>query len=120
MSKPPLRFGFATPAGNVRFSKKYKHSAMNKKIVDAETEEGQRAGEAIIEAVENQLADNNPPETRQTLERLMASGESRENALRYIASALSVEIFEALKNSTPYNEERYIKNLKGLPELPYE
>ncbi|MCP4442786.1 MAG: DUF1841 family protein [Aureispira sp.] len=93
---------------------------MNEKIVDAETEGGQLAGEAIIEAVENQLADNSPPETRQTLERLMASGESRENAMRYIASALSIEIFEALKNSSPYNEKRYIKNLKGLPKLPYE
>ena len=89
-------------------------------IVQAETEDGQLAGEAIVEVVENQLADNNPPETKQTLERLMKTGESRENAIRYIASALSVEIFGALKHQEPYNNERYIKNLKALPKLPYD
>jgi len=93
---------------------------MKDKIVNAETEGGQRAGEAIIEAVENQLAENDPPETKKTLDRLMTTGESRENAMRYIASALSIEIFEAFKNNNPYDEERYIKNLKALPELPYE
>jgi hypothetical protein len=89
-------------------------------IVQADTPDGQRAGEAMIEAIENQLRDNDPPETRITLERLMSLGESRENAMRYIASALSVEVFEALKNESPYNEERYLTNLKDLPELPYD
>ncbi len=89
-------------------------------IVDAETEGGQAAGEAIVEVVENQLAENNPPETKQTLDRLMNIGESRENAIRYIACALSVEIYGALKNNEPYNNERYINNLKALPELPWE
>ena len=89
-------------------------------IVNADTAEGQFAGEAIVEAVENQLRENNPPEALRTLDRLMATGESRENAVRYIACALSVEIFETIKNQSPYDEERYIKNLKALPELPDE
>ena len=93
-------------------------SKKKRSIVQADTEEGQRAGEAIIETIENQLRDNDPPETRKTLARLMRSGESRENAMRYIASVLSMEIFEALKNKTPYDEERYLMNLKKLPELP--
>lgn len=90
------------------------------KIVQANTPDGRRAGEAMIEAIENQIRDNDPPETRETLKRLMAMGESRDNAMRYIASALSVEVFEALKNKTPYSKERYLKNLKNLPELPYD
>ena len=89
-------------------------------IVDADSEDGQIAGEAIVEVVENQLVENNPPETKYTLERLMESGETRENAIRYIACALSVEIYGALKNNEPYNNERYINNLKALPELPWE
>ena len=88
------------------------------KVVHADTESGQRAGEAIVEAVENQLRDNDPPETKQTLERLMGLGETRENAMRYIASVLSIEIFETLRNNSPYNEERYLKNLSALPKLP--
>lgn len=89
-------------------------------IVRADSEDGQIAGEAMVEVVENQLAENNPPESKLTLERLMQNGESRENAIRYITCALSVEIFGALKNNEPYNNERYIKNLKALPELPWE
>ena len=89
-------------------------------IVQADSEDGQLAGEAIVEVIENQLADNNPPETRQTLDRLIKLGETRENAIRYIATALSVEVFGALKHQEPYNNERYIKNLKALPKLPYD
>ncbi len=91
---------------------------MKEKIVKADTEEGQIAGEAIVEIIENQLTDNNPPETKQTLERLMKLGESRENAIRYISTALTVEIFGAFKYKEPYNSKRYLKNLKSLPKLP--
>ena len=86
-------------------------------IVQADTPDGQYAGEALVEAVENQIQDNDPPETKMTLERLMSLGESRENAMRYIASVLSIEIFEALKNKSPYNEERYLRNLGNLGNL---
>ena len=89
-------------------------------IVQAESEEGQMAGEAIVQVVENQINGNNPPETKETLERLMKNGETRENAMRYIASVLSIEIFGALKHQEPYNNKRYLKNLKALPNLPDE
>ncbi len=89
-------------------------------IVQADTEDGQLAGEAMVEVVENQIADNNPPETKEALERLIKNGETRENAMRYIASVLSIEIFGALKHQEPYNHERYTKNLKALPNLPDE
>lgn len=92
----------------------------SEKIVRADSESGQRLGEAIVEVVENQLNENNPPETRLTLDRLMAMGESRENAIRFISSVLSIEIFDILQNEKPFNEERYINNLKALPELPDE
>ena len=91
-----------------------------KPIVSANTNSGQLAGEAIVEAVKNQLRDNDPPEANLALNRLIAVGESRENAIRYIASALSIEIYETLKNQTPYNETRYVKNLNALPKLPFD
>ncbi len=89
-------------------------------IVQAESEEGQIAGELIVQVVENQINGNKPPETKETLERLMKNGETRENAMRYIASVLSIEIFGALKHQEPYNNKRYLKNLKALPNLPDE
>lgn len=92
----------------------------SKKIVQANTSGGQLAGEAIVKAFENQLRENNPPETKMALDRLMALGESRENSMRYIASVLSIEIFDAMKNKSSYQEERYVRNLNALPKLPKE
>ena len=88
------------------------------KIVQAETEDGQIVGEAIVQAIEEQISDNNPPETRITLERLMKAGETRVEAIRLIACALMIEIFRTMKYHEKYNNERYIKNLNNLPQLP--
>ena len=95
--------------------KKRKHS-----IVQADSPEGQLAGEGIIEAVENQIRDNDPPETRITLDRLMSMGESRNNAMRLIGAVMAQEMFEILQNKREYNEDHYIANLKKLPELPFD
>jgi hypothetical protein len=95
--------------------KKRKHS-----IVQAGSPEGQLAGEGVIEAIENQIRDNDPPETRITLDRLMSLGESRNSAMRYIGAVMAQEMFEILRNKLPYNEDRYIANLKNLPELPFD
>lgn len=91
-----------------------------KRIVHADTPGGQLAGEAIVEALENQIRDNDPPETALTLARLMKGGESRENAMRLIGCALAVELFEIVKNNPPFDEQRYVRNLRQLPELPFE
>ena len=91
-----------------------------KGIVQAESPDGQRAGELIVEAVENQLLENDPPETNQTLNRLVAAGESRQDAIRYIACVLSVEVFEVTKNNEMFNRKRFIKNLLALPKLPFD
>ena len=78
------------------------------------------AGMAILKAVENQLESNDPPKTRETLNRLLSEGIDRDEALKYIACALSVEIFSALKHSEPFDSERYDKNLDVLPDMPWE
>lgn len=103
------------------FSREYvEMKKRNRNIVQTDSPDGQRAGEALIETVENQIRDNDPPEVRATLDRLMAMGESRENAMRYIGSAFSLEIFEILKHQAPYDEKRYVANLRNLPELPFD
>lgn len=78
------------------------------------------AGMAILEAVENQLESNDPPKTRETLNRLLAMGIERGEALKYIACAFSVEIFGAVRHSESFNSERYDKNLDGLPDMPWD
>jgi hypothetical protein len=75
---------------------------------------------AILEIVQNQIRDNYPPETKETLNRLIAGGISEEEATKLIACAVSTEVFHTLKHQEPFNQERYIKNLKKLPKLPWE
>ncbi len=77
-----------------------------------------RAG--IIESVENQIRDNNPPETRATFNRLKREGFNETDAKEMIAYCLSIEIFNVIRHGEKYNEEEYVKNLLALPNLPDE
>ena len=74
---------------------------------------------AILEAVNNQLSENEPPETRETYMRLVKDGYSDEESKRLIGAILSAEIFEVLKEKKEYNRDRYVKNLKNLPAMPW-
>lgn len=69
---------------------------------------------AILEVVENQIRDNNPPETKKTFERLLKNGYSEEDAKKLIGTAVVSEIFDILKKKEPHDEERYIRALKEL------
>jgi len=73
---------------------------------------------AFIETVENQLENNDPPEARETLERLIDQGISEDEAKVYIAQAISIEVFDLLQNQGEFSNERYVKNLKRLPNEP--
>ncbi len=75
---------------------------------------------AIMEAVDNQLRDLNPPEAKETYDRLVASGISDKEAKRLIAVALSSEMFQMLKYKKEYSPERYLVSLRKLPKLPWE
>ena len=75
---------------------------------------------AILEIVDNQLADANPPETRQTFDRLVQEGHSPEEARRLIASVVVSEIFEVMQRREAYDEGRFVAALARLPRLPGE
>ena len=73
---------------------------------------------AILEVVENQMRDNDPPETRQTYDRLVREGHSEDDAKRLIGCVVSSEVFDILKKNQEFNLERFVQALKKLPELP--
>lgn len=74
----------------------------------------------ILEVVDNQLRDLNPPETKETFDRLIKEGYSKEEARRLIGSAVASEIFEVLKQQKPYDHQRFVDALGRLPESAYE
>jgi len=75
---------------------------------------------AIFEIIENQMREETPPETRQTYDRLIGDGYSREDTMKLIGCVVSSEIVEVLKQNQPFDQERYVAALKALPELPWD
>ena len=80
---------------------------------------GAGAQAAILEAVGDQIDNDDPPEVRQAYERLRKLGHSVGDARKLIAACLSVEIWHTLHpQGGGYNRERYLGALKELPQLP--
>lgn len=75
--------------------------------------------EVLIETIENQLEDGQPIQVKETLMRLMMTGSTREDALALMACALSVEVFDVMKNDVEFNSKRYASHLSMLPDLGF-
>ena len=75
---------------------------------------------AILEVIENQLSDNDPPETAETLNRLVSEGITQEDAMLYLGQAVCVEIWDIMTNGQEFDLERYKRNLARLPKEPEE
>lgn len=73
-----------------------------------------RAKREILEAVENQVRENNPPETRLTLERLLAAGYTRQEAIEMIGRVVVTEIWHIMKYKETFNLERFRAGLEEL------
>jgi hypothetical protein len=78
-----------------------------------------KARAVLLEVVDNQLRDLDPPETKQTFDRLLAEGHSPHEAKRLIAYVLASEINAMMAEKQPYDEARYIAGLQRLPDLPF-
>jgi hypothetical protein len=98
------------------------HSWQNSSPNGNETmsEENQVFEEAqLIEVIENQLEDGSPLKVKETLMRLMMTGTPREEAVAMMACAVSIEIFDVMKNEVEFNLKRYAENLDRLPDLSF-
>lgn len=81
-------------------------------------EHNQRLKSAILEVVKNQLDSNDPPETKQTLERLIAEGFSKKEAKELLGTVVVAEVFEVMNAGKPFDKKRYVAALNRLPEVP--
>ena len=77
-------------------------------------------GKMILEVVENQIRDNDPAETRQTIERLEADGYTGAEARRLVATAVTVELFHIMRDREMFNRKRFVWNLEHLPREPWD
>lgn len=86
----------------------------------ATMETNDKLREQIFEIIKNQLRDNDPPETKVTFDRLRKQGFYDFQTRQLIGQCLAVELFDVMKFGKPYDNERYIKNLKALPKEPFD
>jgi hypothetical protein len=77
-----------------------------------------RLNKAVLDVVENQIRQLNPPATKETFDRLIREGHDQDEARRLIGCVVASEIFDILKNMEAYDETRYVAALRKLPELP--
>jgi hypothetical protein len=72
----------------------------------------------ILEIVDTQLRDGNPPETRETFDRLIGMGYSPEGARQLLAHVVVAEIFTVMARGERYDAARFVAALRRLPTLP--
>lgn len=75
---------------------------------------------AVMEVVENQIRSLDPPETKETFDRLVSEGLSKAEAKRLIGAVVVTFIFGILRERRPYEHRAYVKALRALPRLPGE
>ena len=76
--------------------------------------------EQIFEIIRNQIKGNDPPETKITYNRLKTMGYNDFETNQLIGQCVAIEIFQVMKFKEPFDEKRYIRNLKNLPNEPFE
>ena len=64
--------------------------------------------------IENQLAQNDPPEVRKALDGLLKRGTPQHDAIHAIAYEFNMELFPVLKHSRPFNNGAYKRRLEKI------
>lgn len=77
---------------------------------------GQILRDALLEILENQLRDFDPPETKETYDRLIAEGYSEKETRHFLAAAIGMEINEMMRDMEPFNRDRFVATLRELPD----
>ena len=82
--------------------------------------EDQRLRQAILEVINTQMKENDPPEIKQAFVRLQKEGFSEEETLKLIGYVVASEVFTVLKENRPYDNAKYVSALNALPKLPWD
>ena len=73
--------------------------------------------DVYMEVVVNQLETGDPPETKATLERLMAAGLDRGEAMQLIAAVARKEMQAMIVAGQEFDNARYAAQLAKLPAI---
>lgn len=74
----------------------------------------QRLKKIILEVVDNQLRDNDPPCTTWAYEQLVKAGCSKAEAKEKLGAIVVEEIYDVLKNGDPFDEQQYEAAIRNM------
>lgn len=86
----------------------------NEKVVSDEINE--RLMKAFKAVIDQQIAENDPPETVETYERLQEDGFSVDESYKLIAQLIGMEVAEEIAGDSGINMDRYKVALAALPQ----
>ena len=102
------------------------YNAFTKYKWEYDRKRGALAGNAsaapILEVVDNQLRENNPPVTKESYDKLIDAGYSAREAKEKIGAIVIEEIYDVMKENQPYDEKRYTQALRNMVQqcIDYE
>jgi len=79
-------------------------------------ESNNRLSAAVIQVVDTQIETNDPPEMKQTFERLLSEGFPEKVAKELLGTVVIAEVFGVMKDGQPFNIDRYVSALNKLPK----
>ena len=79
-----------------------------------------RGRAALREAIQNQITGNDPPETKEAFNRLIAAGFAEEDAWRLLSAVLAFELAAIAQVGRHFSLGAYVRALKALPDLPLD
>ena len=79
-----------------------------------------RAGELIIQAIKEQIRQSDPPETKETFDRLRREGHTEAEIYRMLGCVMTSEIYDVMKDERVFDRDLYVRRLRALPKLPWE
>jgi len=74
----------------------------------------------LMEAIQNQIDNDDPPAAKATFNKLTLVGYERDEILNLMAYVLAIEIDAILEEERAFDAEWYEAALRALPELPPE
>ena len=83
--------------------------AVNKEI-------NERLMQAFKAVIDQQITENDPPETVETYERLIEDGFTEDESYSLIAQVIGMEVAEEIAGETGINMDRFKVALSALPE----
>ena len=73
--------------------------------------------DGFLSSIVNQISTNDPPEARQTYDRLRGEGRSDTEALQLMGIVLKNEMQKMISESRGFSNERYVALLQKLPDI---